>query len=246
MRGGEREEGLPWTSCSSGRTCGLAGWESFVSRRGGWDPAEKRSARGPFDSPALATYHILPRRKPRPSFLVNGHICVVGGRWGRNLGGLCGVGLLHIDEEFVLVARGGERGRFRRRDRLGECCRRRHRNRFRMDCSESRLECAGSIPFKCGIVIVGRSLFFTVFTTSGLGSLRFWWWGSKFVQKIVDPPAKSGLIHWPDSCLSTLTSLQSAGTQRSEPAQAWQAGFWYRSAVSHLLLCKVPFIVSAC
>ena len=67
MRGGEREDGLPWTSCSSGRTCGLAGWESFVSRRGGWDPAEKQSARGPFDSPAQHTTSCPGANLGRPS-----------------------------------------------------------------------------------------------------------------------------------------------------------------------------------
>lgn len=77
-------------------------------------------------TPSLATYHILPWRKPRPALLVDGHVCVFGGGRGRNGAGFC-AGLLHVDQELIaLLGRGGGH-QLESRRRLEECCRCRHR-----------------------------------------------------------------------------------------------------------------------
>ena len=126
---GKWGEGLPWSSFLSERTCGLAGWGSFLSRRDERGPWEGASVYALRFASSMTTYHVLPGREPWPALLIDGHFCIFRGYWGRGSAGLCEVAVLHIEEKFV-SSFDGDKGRFGCHNGLLERCRRRHLDRY--------------------------------------------------------------------------------------------------------------------
>lgn len=75
-------------------------------------------------------YHIPAWRKPWPSFLVDGHLCVLRSCRRRGGAGVRLGAILHVQQELVFVVGRGERDGFGGRSRLEERCWRRHRDGY--------------------------------------------------------------------------------------------------------------------
>ncbi len=142
---------------------------------------------------------------------------------GRREGGLCRVGLLHIDKEFIFVLGDWERGCFGSRDRLEKCCRRGHCYRSRLDRLGSRLEsgkgvCRAVEVRGTFLLLSGSHLLGSPFTVFGRYTAILVV-GFEIRQKVVGPLANPGLSIGQSLCLGRLASLRLSRTRLRSPAR---------------------------